>query len=83
MMPRLIHVVAKDLRDAVAASDTAIVSVPAEHLSNNAGVLDFAAKGVKGLSSSDDFAIMVSSGVIIILSVCILIICKRDAKTAV
>jgi hypothetical protein len=82
-MPRLIHAVAKDLRDTVAAGDTAMVSVPAERLSNSARVLDFAAKGVNGFSSRDAFAIMLSSGVIIILSVCILFTRERDAKTAV
>jgi hypothetical protein len=76
-MPGLLQIRAQELRGALAGGSTALVSLPAERVSNAADLMDEVAKTINSLSPGDAFN-MISSVAIVILSCCVFIICKRN-----
>ena len=62
-------------------SDTTFVSIPAQRVINSEAFLDLAADDVQKTLMLQNFNTWVSSVVIVILSVCLLKTCKREAKT--
>ena len=84
-LTRLAHRLAADLRSALpeqSAIDTASVSLPARLVSNSAAALDWAGEATQKVLTLHTVDTMISSVVIIILAICVLRTCKRDANTA-
>ena len=81
-MPGLLHYRAQELRSALATGDTALVSLPATSVSKTADMMDEVAKNINSLSPGDAFNV-ISSVAIVVLSVCILSVRRRDANIAV
>ena len=82
-LSRTLHTMAQYLRSALPqepASETSVVSLPAQQVSNSVKMLDGVAEDTEQRSAIHAGETIISSAVIIILSICILRTCKRDAN---
>jgi len=83
-LTRLAHKLAVDLRSALpeqSAIDTASVSLPARLVSNSAAALDWAGEAIQKILALHTVDAVISSVAIIILSILVFRIGKRDAST--
>jgi len=84
-LPWRLRITARDLGTTLPqkpASETAIISLPAQRVSNSVKMLDGFAEDIEQRSAIYAGETVISSVAIIILSVCILSACKRDVNTA-
>jgi hypothetical protein len=84
-LTRLAHRSATDLRSVLPQeplTDTTVVTLPAQGVSNSAAALDWAVDAIHKILALHTFQAVISSVAIIILSICVLRTTKRDASTA-